>query len=65
MKRGWQYKHTQTNALYQVLFNFSIDGRIDHRLQSLETGEIITLTDEQMINYERVSPVMERMKPRC
>jgi hypothetical protein len=58
MTRGWKYKNLKTSDIWQVLFNVAIDGRIDHRLQNIKSGEIITLTDEEMIDYERIMPTM-------
>ena len=62
MTRGWKYKNLETSEIYQVLFNIAIDGRIDHRLQNIESGKIITLTDEQMADYERIMPTMAKAK---
>jgi hypothetical protein len=59
MMRGWKYRNKLTSEVYQVLFNLAIDGRIDHRLENIKSGEITTLTDEQMIDYERVMPTKQ------
>ena len=62
MIRGWKYKNKETDEILQVLFNVDINGAIAHRMQNIKTAEIVTLTDEQMVDYERIMPVMAKVK---